>query len=125
MPEPSTGLEKPDVQTRAKRIPYGISRFHNTNMVGCSQLKYGHKAAESNKNVQTDNDVNAILINAEQGIEIKMPLKLLPADVNLGNIITMTLQRNPIAEKKRHDELLSIQQSFLNDPYLYNNSNFY
>lgn len=41
LPEPSTGLEPPEQQSRGKRIPYGIQRFHNSNMIGCSKLKYG------------------------------------------------------------------------------------
>ena len=37
LPEPSTGLEPPDHQSRNKKLAYGISRFHNTNMIGCSK----------------------------------------------------------------------------------------
>lgn len=35
-PEPSTGLEAPELQSRNKKLPNGIQRFHNTNMIGCT-----------------------------------------------------------------------------------------
>ena len=48
------------------------------------------------------NGVYALLINAQEGIEVKMPLAMLPGDVQLGNIVTLTIQRNQLAEQQRH-----------------------
>ena len=62
----------------------------------------------------------AHLVNAQEAVEIKLPTHLLPPDLSLGNVITISLARNPLAEQQRHSEIMAIQQQFLNDPYLYN-----
>ena len=84
-------------------------------MIGCSEHRFGDSISAQQPNscsekskLKPHNDVYVNLVNAEQGIQMRLPLKMLPGDVNLGNVVTMTLQRNPIAEKKRHDEILSI-----------------
>jgi len=104
------------------KTPYGISRFHNTPQIGGGPEGKGHDAVGEGNNTNEFKGAYAQVTSATEGVSFKIPLSILPGDLQTGNIITMTIQRNPVLEQKRHSDILSIQQQFLSDPYLYNNA---
>lgn len=71
-------------------MPIGISRFHNTVSLGGGPEPIG------TKNYQMSPGVQALVVNADLGISFTIPICLLPGDIHIGNIITITMQRNTI-----------------------------
>mmetsp|Transcript_1016 Transcript_1016/g.1843 ORF Transcript_1016/g.1843 Transcript_1016/m.1843 type:complete len:264 (+) Transcript_1016:676-1467(+) len=68
------------------------------------------------------NQPYAVVTSASEGVSFQLPLCLLPGDINVGNIIQLKIQRDPIKEQRRHQDILMIQQQFINDPFFYNNT---
>ena len=95
-----TGDQKYEQNCNSK-APIGISRFNNTTSVGGGTEPRGTMVSDSIGPF-------AQVTSAEHGVSFKLPLKILPPDVQIGNIITLSIQRNPIEEQKRQGDILSI-----------------
>lgn len=65
-------------------MPIGISRFHNTAALG------GGVEPRGTQNSQNQG-AYAQLTSAQEGVTFNLPLSLLPGDVQLGNIVTLTI----------------------------------
>jgi hypothetical protein len=65
-------------------------------------------------------DGNAILLSKDHNL-IDVPLSLLPREISPGNILKFQVERNLKAEKRREQEILSIQQQILDDPNFFDN----
>ena len=75
----------------SSRAPIGISRFNNTTSVGGGTEPKGTTVSDSLGPF-------AQVTSADHGVSFKLPLAILPPDVQIGNIITIQIQRNPILE---------------------------
>ena len=79
--------------TCTSKAPIGISRFNNTTALGG-----GPEPRGTTNSLNQDSNIQgpfAQVTSADSGISFKIPLSVLPGDVQIGNIVTMTLQRNP------------------------------
>jgi len=73
------------------------------------------KKFEINCTVGRIEDGNAILLSGDHNI-LEVPLMLLPKEIRPGNILKFKVERNLELEKKREQEILSIQKQILEDP---------
>lgn len=65
-------------------------------------------------------DGAAILLSGDHNM-IEIPMALLPPSTGPGNILKFVVERNMEAEKRREQEILTIQRQILEDPNFFEN----
>ena len=65
-------------------------------------------------------DGAAILLSGDHNM-IEVPMALLPPSTGPGSILKFVVERNVEAEKRREQEILTIQKQILEDPNFFEN----